>query len=83
MFLFVTIFAFIFVNIIFTINTYTTKPGKKIQGIGTIIKLIPLVLLIFLGLLILMNAFTANNQAINNGEGNFTFFDPNASFNSG
>ncbi|BDV02845.1 amino acid permease [Candidatus Hepatoplasma crinochetorum] len=83
MFLFVTIFAFIFVNIIFTINTYTTKPGKKIQGIGTIIKLIPLVLLIFLGLLILMNAFTANNQAINNGEGNFAFFDPNAAFNSG
>lgn len=83
MFLFVTIISFVSINVIFSINTYTFKPGNKIQETGTIIKLIPLVLLIFMGLLILMNAFTADNDAINNGTGNFNFFDPNAAFNQG
>ncbi|CRX37274.1 / steT_2 / Serine/threonine exchanger SteT /:151183 Forward [Candidatus Hepatoplasma crinochetorum] len=83
MFLFVTVVSFFAINIIFAINTYTFKPGNKIQETGTIIKLIPLILLIFLGLLILMNAFTANNDAINNGEGNFNFFDSTAAFNQG
>ncbi|BDV03414.1 MAG: putrescine/ornithine APC transporter [Candidatus Hepatoplasma scabrum] len=83
MFLFVTIIAFIVINIIFSINTYTFKPGKQFQEVGTIIKLIPLLLLIFLGLLILMNAFTGSNTEINNGEGNFAFFNLDADFNKG
>ncbi|AHK22258.1 L-type amino acid transporter [Candidatus Hepatoplasma crinochetorum Av] len=82
MFLFVTIFAYLFASLFYGVNAFTQKPGKIFQNTGTIIKLIPLFLLIFLGILVAANAFSPANEAFDNG-GNFNFFDPNAAFNQG
>ncbi|BDV03413.1 MAG: putrescine/ornithine APC transporter [Candidatus Hepatoplasma scabrum] len=82
MFLFVTIFAYLFACLFYGLNAFTQKPGKIFQNTGTIIKLIPLFLLIFLGILVSANAFAPANEAFDSG-GNFNFFDPNAPFNTG
>lgn len=82
MFLFVTLFAYLFASLFYGVNSFTQKPGKIFQSTGTIIKLIPLFLLIFLGILAAGNAISPSNASFDNG-GNFNFFDQNAAFNQG
>ncbi|BDV02171.1 MAG: putrescine/ornithine APC transporter [Candidatus Hepatoplasma vulgare] len=63
-FIYVSIIAFIVLNLIFGLNTFTSKPGKNLQEIGTFIKLIPLFLIVIVGFIAivgLMNAPPAND----------------------
>ncbi len=60
-FLLTTILAFLFLNSIFTINIFTSKPGKIIQQVGTVIKLIPIFLIILLGMIIVVGIINVDS----------------------
>lgn len=58
-FLYVSIIAFIILNLIFMMNMFTSKPGKNFQEIGTIIKLIPLFMIVIVGFIAIVGWINA------------------------
>ncbi len=74
-FILISLFTIVILIIIFTINALTSKPGKVIQTTGTFIKLIPLLFIVFLGIVVLPSG--------EQGSGIDGVFDPESNINSG
>ncbi len=73
----ITFFALIFVSLGTTLIIYSVKGTKKTMFFGTLIKTIPLFLVIFFTILILSGVIIGNVDSVNH------IFDPEAKINSG
>ncbi|NOQ50425.1 MAG: amino acid permease [Mycoplasmataceae bacterium] len=80
-FLFITFLGFGFMLFATLINSFTSKPGKVFQNVGTVIKMIPLVVVMFVAILAVFSIVSANdvpnevfnpNSPINNINGKAT-----------
>ncbi len=60
-FILTTVLGLLFLNSIFTMNIFTSKPGKIFQQVGTFIKLIPILLIILLGLIIVVGIINVDS----------------------
>ncbi len=76
-FIFSTIFAIVIMAIFFWINTLTSKPGKIFQQFGTVIKMVPLFLIIFLGFFVVLGLI---NSDVDNLD---SIMNPNSELNNG
>lgn len=62
-FVLITIIGLIAISIIYGMNIFTSKPSKHMQVGGTIVKITPLVLLVFFGFLAVAGAMSNSSQS--------------------
>ncbi len=76
-FIFGTLIGILLMIVFFTVNTITSRPGKIFQQFGTVLKTVPLILLILFGFIVMVGWM---NSDVNNFG---SLMDPNSSLNEG
>lgn len=62
-FIYTTLIAFLILNLIYGINSFTSKPGKTFQAVGTVIKLIPIFTVVIIGFIAIVGLYKGAPEA--------------------